>query len=57
MDIWIAPMSGIWPPTYVIMVDGKARDYLTCRNGVRLTWSQENDIIAGYREWYESQPD
>lgn len=53
-DIWIAPMSGIYPPTYVVMMNGKAIDYLTARPGhPKLTWAQEANIIAGYREWYD----
>lgn len=56
-DIWIAPMEGIYPPTYVVMVNGRPRDYLTARLGKRLTLSEENDIIAGYREWYDQHCD
>jgi len=55
-DIYIAPMSGIYPPTYAVMVNGKTYSILTFKDGHRLTMSEEADIIAGYREWFDSEP-
>ena len=57
-DIWIAPASGMYPPTYFVIVNGKVLDTLITRPGhPKLTWAQESDIIAGYREWLDFEPD
>lgn len=56
-NIYMTQMEGIYPPTFVVMVNGKPYDYITCRDGKRLTWKQERDIIAGYQEWFDSAVD
>lgn len=39
---------------YVVMVNGKPYAELVARH--RLTWSQQADIAAGYREAFEAMP-
>lgn len=50
-DIWIDDCSAGGIYYYIVMVDGKKYDeFVSSRH---LTWSEQTDVAAGYREYLE----
>lgn len=47
-DVYVADHAGGGINYYVVMVNGKPYDEMTSRK--RLTWSEQWDIAAGYKE-------
>ena len=50
IDVWVEYMTGIYPPSYMVIVDGKVYDSFICRDGVKLTWAQQCDVAHMYRQ-------
>lgn len=49
MDVYVTESH----PFYQVWVDGAIYDQFTARSGHPLTWSQQWDVAAGYREGLE----
>ena len=55
MEIYVTELDGIYPKHYFVMVNGKVYDTLRIYTGHPLTFAQQYDIAAGYKEvleWY-----
>jgi hypothetical protein len=52
-DIWIHPLKGIYPKTYIVMVNGEPYDTLFQRSGKWLSRDDMKSIADGYREWFD----
>ena len=54
MDIYMADAAGGGINLYLVMVNGKIYDQMTATR--RLSWSEQHDIIDGYREALIAMP-
>lgn len=54
MDIYISDCASGGYNLYLVMVNGKVFDKMTATR--RLTWSEQWDIVAGYKEALTALP-
>lgn len=54
-DVWIHYLEGMYPKTYIVMVNGQPYDTLIQRSGKKLRRDDMRDIAAGYREWLDCE--